>query len=148
MNEYIIPGTIILVVLITALVVIGIWHFGHFLFSKRMIEKDTEPFQKEFFHNLMIYIDKTDKSMFAKLVGVFSNMYGDFSERRNDFWTVYGQIIICIFIVCVIALLLLTGVIKAEAGLPILSAISGFAIAKGTTVRNKGNDNIISSGKD
>lgn len=51
--------------------------------------------------------------------------------RRNEFWTAYIQVIVALVIIIVLAILLLTKTISAEAGLPILSAISGFAIAKG-----------------
>lgn len=57
--------------------------------------------------------------------------YADHRERRNEFWSVYGQIVLAIFIVVILAILLITKTISAEAGLPILSAVSGFAIAKG-----------------
>ncbi|MCK8064611.1 hypothetical protein [Vibrio sp. 1CM7H] len=57
--------------------------------------------------------------------------YADHRERRNEFWAIYGQVVLAIFIVLVLAILLLTKTISAEAGLPILSAVSGFAIAKG-----------------
>lgn len=55
----------------------------------------------------------------------------DHRERRNEFWSLYGQIVLAIFIVVILAILLITKTISAEAGLPILSAVSGFAIAKG-----------------
>lgn len=143
MTEYIIPATIILVVGLTVLVIIGIWKFGQFLFNQKVIDL---PRNEMFFDHLIHSIDKNDRYFFAKLFGAFSNLINDFSERRNDFWTTYGQIIICIFIVCIISLLLLTKVISAEAGLPILSAISGFAIAKGSAVRNQNNDNLNNNG--
>jgi uncharacterized membrane protein len=54
-------------------------------------------------------------------------------QRRNEFWTSYGQTIIAALIIIVLAILLITKTISAEAGLPILSAVSGFAIAKGVT---------------
>lgn len=57
--------------------------------------------------------------------------YSDHRERRNEFWAIYGQVVIAIFIVLILAILLITKTISAEAGLPILSAVSGFAIAKG-----------------
>jgi hypothetical protein len=139
MNDYIIPATILLVVIITILVILGIWRFGLFLFNKNMIDRHGND---EFFHFLLHQVDKTDKNFSVKIFNLFSNLYSEYGEKRNDFWTVYGQLIICIFIVCIIALLLLTKVINADAGLPILSAISGFAIAKGSTIRNKGNENI------
>ncbi len=57
--------------------------------------------------------------------------FADHRERRNEFFTLYGQVVLAIFIVVVLAILLITKTISAEAGLPILSAVSGFAIAKG-----------------
>lgn len=68
------------------------------------------------------YFDKIDKE------------HGDSKERSGilgELWTTYGQILVSLFIVTVLTILLLTKTISSEAGLPILSAISGFAIAKG-----------------
>ena len=59
--------------------------------------------------------------------------YIEYLQRRNEFWTTYGQVLIAVLIVVVLAILLLTKTISAEAGLPILSGISGFAIAKGVS---------------
>lgn len=57
--------------------------------------------------------------------------YSDHRERRNEFWAIYSQVVIAILIVLILSILLITRTISAEAGLPILSAVSGFAIAKG-----------------
>jgi ABC-type glycerol-3-phosphate transport system permease component len=59
--------------------------------------------------------------------------YTEFLERRNEFWTSYGQVLLAVLIVIVLTILLITKTISAEAGLPILSGISGFAIAKGVS---------------
>jgi len=56
--------------------------------------------------------------------------YSEQLQRRNEFWTGYGQIIIATLIIIVLTILLITKSISAEAGLPVLSGISGFAIAK------------------
>jgi hypothetical protein len=61
--------------------------------------------------------------------------YSDFLERRNEFWTTYGQTVIAALVIIALTLLLLTKTISAEAGLPILSGISGFAVAKGISGR-------------
>jgi type IV secretory pathway TraG/TraD family ATPase VirD4 len=58
--------------------------------------------------------------------------HGDFLEKRNDFLFGFGQIIIIGVIIIVLAVLLLLEKISPEAGLPIISALSGFAIAKTT----------------
>jgi hypothetical protein len=77
------------------------------------------------------FLDKLDKFTDpAKLLDAFR----EFLERTNDFWTTYGQIALATFIVAVLAILLLTRTISSEAGLPILSAIASFAIAKGASV--------------
>jgi hypothetical protein len=145
MEDFIIPATIILVTLLTILVIVGIWFFGRFIFSQRVIEcKSKEQIEKHL-HYLIHDLKDHDRYSFLKILTLFTNLSNDFSEKRNDFWTAYGQIIICVFIVCIIALLLLTKVISAEAGLPILSAISGFAIAKGSNIRSQNNDNLNSN---
>ena len=57
--------------------------------------------------------------------------------RIVNFWNSYSQLILSVFIAYVITILLLTAAISAEeAGLPILSAIAGFAIAKSPSQRN------------
>jgi hypothetical protein len=59
--------------------------------------------------------------------------YSEYLQRRNEFWNTYGQVLLAILIVTVLTILLLAGAISAEAGLPILSGVSGFAIAKGVS---------------
>jgi hypothetical protein len=51
-------------------------------------------------------------------------------ERRNEFWFGFGQIIIVALIIVTLTALLFTSKISPEAGLPIISGLSGFAIAK------------------
>jgi hypothetical protein len=64
--------------------------------------------------------------------------YGDFLEKRNDFCFGFWQVVIVGLIVIVLTVLLLLGIISPEAYLPIISAISGFAIAKTTnTAKSK-----------
>lgn len=65
--------------------------------------------------------------------GLISNALDEYLSRRNEFWTLYGQFILSVFVIVCVTILLLTRVISAEAGLPILSGISGFAIGKGLT---------------
>ncbi len=71
------------------------------------------------------------------------DLYSDHRDKRNEFWLIYGQTILAIFIVVTLAILMVTKTISAEAGLPILSAVSGFAIAKGAS-SNKGATNNFS----
>jgi len=136
--DFIIPTTIFLVTGITTLVIVGIWRFGKFLFKQRLFRsKDEDELDKLL---IDLIVNKTKKPCY-----LLNSWQQDHTEKRNDFWTTYGQIVICVFIVCIIAILLLTKVISAEAGLPILSVISGFAIAKGSTMRSSNNENDLSS---
>ena len=64
--------------------------------------------------------------------------YTEHLQRRNEFWTGYGQTIVAVLIIIVLTILLLTRTISAEAGLPILSGISGFAIAKSVSSSRPG----------
>jgi hypothetical protein len=68
--------------------------------------------------------------------------YADHRDKRNEFWSIYGQTVLAIFILITLTILMITKTISAEAGLPILSAVSGFAIAKGAS-SNKGTSNNI-----
>lgn len=62
-----------------------------------------------------------------------NDAYADYLQKRNEFWATYGQVVVACFIIIILAVLMLTKTITAEAGLPILSAVSGFAIAKGVS---------------
>lgn len=102
----------------------SVFKFGSSLFS-RFFAQDWPEF---FAHHGSQYIP-------ARSV---VDLITDFRERRNDFWLAYGQIVIALSIAVLLTVLLLTKTISAEAGLPILSAISGFAIAKASTsTRNR-----------
>ena len=59
--------------------------------------------------------------------------YAEYLQRMNDFWAIYVQVLTAVLLIVLLSILLLTRTISAEAGLPILSAISGFAIAKGSS---------------
>ncbi|MGB2518661.1 hypothetical protein OLL83_000757 [Shewanella algae] len=63
--------------------------------------------------------------------------YLGYLRERNNLWDKYGQIILSIIIIMVLAILLLTKTISPEAGLPILSAVGGFSIAKAASVSSQ-----------
>jgi hypothetical protein len=58
-------------------------------------------------------------------------------ERLTEAWWSYGHFGIAIFLVFCVTVLLILRVISAEAGLTILSGISGFAVARGNTRDNR-----------
>jgi hypothetical protein len=106
----------------------GIIFFGTYLFQQSVLK-----FWREhpFWMDLMHFWEKT--SIRPNIPRYLSDSFADFLQRRNEFWTTYGQILIAALIIVILSILLLTKAISAEAGLPILSGISGFAIAKGVS---------------
>ncbi|MCK4829479.1 hypothetical protein KA005_77860 [bacterium] len=122
----------ILIGIIGIVSILAIAMFGWFLFTRSMKIHEKRypgPFWEVLFHEFRSVHERT--TLLRYLQGSFS----DFLERRNEFWTTYGQTLIAALIIIVLTLLLLTKTISAEAGLPILSGVSGFAIAKGVSSR-------------
>ena len=115
--------------------IIGVMRFGRYLFDRSLDKYFPFPhFWEHLFHRIEnggVYRD----SFWARQL---ADTYSDFLQRRNEFWTTYGQTLLAILIIVVLAVLLLTKAISAEAGLPILSAVSGFAIAKGVAAGRTG----------
>jgi hypothetical protein len=64
------------------------------------------------------------------LTRTIAEALADDRQRRNELWTTFGQVVVTALAIVVLAVLLLTKTVTAEAGLPILSGLSGFAIAK------------------
>ncbi|MBI9055990.1 MAG: hypothetical protein JEY96_19370 [Bacteroidales bacterium] len=120
----------ILVALIGVASLLGIYFFGQVILRNHVF-KNLQPFRywEEIFHRSMKDNSYRRENIPQHLAGAYS----DYLERRNEFWTTFGQVIIAIVIVIILSILLLTKAISAEAGLPILSGISGFAIAKGVS---------------
>ena len=120
------------------IVIVGgvIW-LGRELFTKSICER-----LQYIDHLLVELIHKTQNHNTTNEIKAIVDYYADHRERRNEYWTVYGQIVLAISIVVILAILLITKTISAEAGLPILSAVSGFAIAKSTN-SGKGSSSTI-----
>jgi ABC-type glycerol-3-phosphate transport system permease component len=113
----------VLVLLVGLLFLFGLYRFGTTLFSSH-----TSNILAELRDFLMHF--GPDSRRFQWWADGLSNLYQSYLEKRNDFWEHYGQVALAVLIVVVLAVLLLTKAISAEAGLPILSAVAGFAIAK------------------
>lgn len=119
----------ILVGVLSLAVVGGIVWFGFAIFRMRIAGQFFDyPFLNELFHRWM-----KGSPPYDDIPRHLAESYSEYLQRRNEFWNTYGQVLIAIFIVTVLTILLLTKAISAEAGLPILSGVSGFAIAKGVS---------------
>jgi ABC-type glycerol-3-phosphate transport system permease component len=121
----------ILLAVLGLIVVGGVVWFGFVI--TRSPRKDRElmghPMWEELFH----YWAKRGSGYYDEIPRLAHDSYTEYLQRRNEFWTAYGQVLLAVLIVIVLAILLITKTISAEAGLPILSGISGFAIAKGVS---------------
>lgn len=130
MNETIILWICIIVSIIGLLAIMGIAYFGQIILRNQIFKKIDHHFSWE---ELFSIYAKNYPNQFDDIPKNIVSAYNEYLERRNEFWATYGQVIIAILIIVIISILLLTKVISAEAGLPILSGISGFAIAKGVS---------------
>ena len=115
----------IIIAVLSLLILAGAIMFGLRIFQQRY------PFWPHPFYDLLV--ERLIQN--NKYLQIFVDNLGEFLERRNEFWTTYSQAFISVFLIAVIAILLLTETISAEAGLPILSGVTGFAIAKSATAR-------------
>ena len=69
---------------------------------------------------------------FSRISAWAAAVYSDHLARRNEFWVGYGQLTVAVLLLTMLTVLLLTKTINPDAGLPILSGIAGFTIAKST----------------
>lgn len=115
----------VFVMVFAAAIIAGVVWFGLRVFYERW--SYPHPF---FEHLIERWLHGPKPARLDASIQVVADLASNYRERRNEYWTTYGQIVLSIFIVAVLTVLLLTKTISAEAGLPILSGISGFAIAK------------------
>ena len=130
--------TLIISFLLAALgliVVAGVIWFG-FIVTKQQDKKGI--FSHSLLDEIYRYSNKHGPRYYEDIPRLTHDAYTEYLKRRNEFWTAYGQVLLAILIVIVLGILLVTKTISAEAGLPILSAISGFAIAKGISAAKSG----------
>ena len=114
---------LIIVTIIGVTVLAGVIFFAVNTFSS----KNSEFFN---YSNYIEFMNKTNVR--PNMPRYLNEAYSEYLSKRNEFWSTFTQVIIAAFIIFILAVLMLTKVISAEAGLPILSAVSGFAIAKST----------------
>jgi hypothetical protein len=119
-------GIAVLVLAVGLIFLFGLYRFGIALFGQNSANlwEDIRHLFRDLIHH-----PSSHRSQ-EWIASTASDWYRTYLERRNDFWEHYGQVALAVLIVIVLAVLLLAKVISAEAGLPILSAVAGFAIAK------------------
>jgi hypothetical protein len=117
------------------LIAAGIVYFGLTLFQLRQAPDLAGRLSRieAYLHEIVARgrLDPAHTEAVARTVEAISV---DYNQRRAEVATTYAQLLVAAAIVVVLAVLLITNVISAEAGLPILSGISGFVIAKGPAI--------------
>jgi flagellar biogenesis protein FliO len=110
-----------------ALIVVLVIVFALALLLWRRREGDfLERYFREWLHGP---VERREVVYLSAMVGA---AYAEHLARRNEFWVTYGQTTVAVLLLIVVTVLLLTRTINPDAGLPILSGIGGFAIAKTT----------------
>jgi uncharacterized membrane protein YhaH (DUF805 family) len=128
--------TLILGALIVVLVIV----FALAILYVRRWRWQKEPYPLEMLiHELRhLLMDQPRRRETLAVGALLGSAYAEHLSRRNEFWTTYGQITVAVLLLIVVTVLLLTRTIEPDAGLPILSGIAGFAIAKGTNSHQAG----------
>lgn len=119
----------ILIAILGVVVIIAIIMFGHRILAR----SEQNTLSPELLNRAFDFWENANIK--PNLPRYLSDSYAEHLQRRNEFWTAYGQVILAVLIIVVLSILLITRTISAEAGLPILSAITGFAIAKGVDAK-------------
>lgn len=107
-------------------------------FGKDLLKNQQKIMSDEQLGQMITYFEKA--AMKSNPLWHLSNVDAEQLQRRNEFWTTYVQTIVAVVIIVVIAALIISKSITAEAGLPIISGVSGFVIAKTVNNKNSAND--------
>ena len=117
-------------------VLVAIYHFGQHLAGAQVF--NFREFWPDLYHQLLQLYEK--QNFRSNIPQHLVNANAEYLQRGNEFWTTYVQVLVAALIIIVLAILMLTKTISPDAGLPILSAVSGFAIAKSVSSGRTGND--------
>jgi len=63
----------------------------------------------------------------------FKKIHSDFLLRRNEFWSIFVQYVIIIFIITVLTVLLIMDKVSSEAAIPVMAGLASFAVGKAIT---------------
>jgi hypothetical protein len=87
----------------------------------------------DFWNNVLLFVNKDgiESCKNDTQCKILKEMNTDFLERRNEFWSIFGQYIITLFIITILAVLLIMKKVSPEAALPIMAGLASFAAGKG-----------------
>ena len=113
---------------------------GMYLFGLRIYADRLDSWSREWdrwFDSLSRLYEKTQRMPMFDWKYVW-DAWDDALRRRNKFWELFGQVALSVVVSVIVAVLLLTKTIEADAGLPILSAIVAFVVGKGIGGQGRG----------
>lgn len=97
--------------------------------------KKLQPLSEE---RVCICTNKEENDRVTVFFDRFNELLTDYRERRNEFWNIFGQLIVIIVIITFLVILLLLDKISSEAALPIIAGLGSFGLGKGIAVaKNK-----------
>ena len=114
------------------LIVASLFAFGLRVYNHRLDDETHFAIDR-----LLHWFDRTDQKPTFDWK-FFWAAWDDMLRRRNKFWELFGQVALSVVVTVIVAVLLLTKTIEADAGLPILSAVVAFVIGKGIDGQGRG----------
>jgi hypothetical protein len=108
--------------------ILVVYFFGRYLFRADFRGSWLEPSLRQEILNFL-----QQSRVRPNIPRYITTSYIEFLQRTNEFWGAYLQVLVAVLLIVLLTVLLLSKTVSAEAGLPILSAISGFAIARGVS---------------
>lgn len=112
--------------------------FFIFLIARSMVKNKQETISNEQLEKMIGYFEKVQ--MKSNPLWHLANAEAESLQRRNEFLATYTQTIVAVLLVIVLALLIISKIVEPQAGLPIISAISGYILAKGVSNKNSTGD--------
>ena len=112
--------------------------FFIFLIARSMFKNKQETMSNEQLEKMISYFEKVQ--MKSNPLWNLANAEAESLQRRNEFLATYTHTIVAVLLVIVLALLIISKIVEPQAGLPIISAISGYILAKGVSNKNSTGD--------
>ena len=138
---------VVIIVGFSLVTLAGVFVFGLFIYGSPW----RSPFLSHIFEPLVMLLHdfrhtKPVDRAALEVTKEISNSIEIYLDRRNKFWELFGQIALAVVVVLIVAILLLTKTIDADAGLPILTAVVAFVIGKGIDAKGAGRNDVLPPG--
>ena len=114
------------------IVIVGMFAFGLRIYDRRLGDWSHRSIK-----SLLYWLEKTNQRPTFDWRSYWE-AWDEVFRLRNKFWELFGQVALSVVVSVIVAVLLLTRTINADAGLPILSAIVAFVVGKGIDGRGRG----------